>query len=161
MPEPRFELQILGFSDNLAALAEALGSKLSETGQRLESEKRGRGQQAPIAGDSGTLSLRAGRALVLLLHALVWIVDLWAIRRIPAVSPPDEFPSHITGRIQVDYSTSLSSPSRRVTCSRSRNSSSGMAYLREIPVQSLKVPTLKRADLCGANRARSFSISRA
>ena len=43
------------------------------------------------------------------------------------------------------HSTSRSSPSRRVMFSRSRNSSSGMAYLREMPVHSLNAGTLKRA----------------
>ena len=57
------------------------------------------------------------------------------------------------------HNTSRSSPSRRVTCSRSRNSSSGMAYLREIPVHSLKAPTLNRSALRAASSLRSFSMA--
>jgi len=50
-------------------------------------------------------------------------------------------------------------PRGRVTRSRSRYSSSGMAYLREMPVQSLKAPTLKRAALRPASRWRRLSIA--
>jgi hypothetical protein len=45
------------------------------------------------------------------------------------------------------YSTTRSSPSRRVILSRSSNSSSGMAYLREMPVHSLNWGTRKRSPL--------------
>jgi len=51
------------------------------------------------------------------------------------------------------------SPSRRVTCVRSRYSSRGMAYLREMPVHCLNSGTLKRAGRRSANRLRSFSIA--
>ena len=47
------------------------------------------------------------------------------------------------------------SPSRRVMCSRSRNSSSGIAYLREIPVHSLNSGTAKRVPLCFDSNSRS------
>jgi len=46
-----------------------------------------------------------------------------------------------------DHKISLSSPRRRVTRSRSRYSSSGIAYLRETPASSLNFPTSIFADL--------------
>ena len=46
------------------------------------------------------------------------------------------------------HSTTRSSPSRRVICSRSRYSSSGMAYLREIPVHSLNSPHAETLRIC-------------
>ncbi len=57
------------------------------------------------------------------------------------------------------HKTTRSSPSRRVTRSRSRYSSSGMAYLREMPVQSLNVPTLNRTAWRAASIVRSFSMA--
>ena len=60
-------------------------------------------------------------------------------------------PKTRTGPTRIGYSTTRSSPSRRVTRSRSRYSSSGMAYLREMPVQSLNAGTLKRAGLRAAS----------
>ncbi len=59
------------------------------------------------------------------------------------------------------YSTTRESPSRRVTRSRSRNSRSGMAYLREIPVQSLNSGTAKRAPFFFASSSRSDWIAEA
>src|SRR5579863_108666 len=57
------------------------------------------------------------------------------------------------------HRTTRSSPSRRVTRSRSRYSNRGIAYLREMPVQSLKAPTLKRTDLREARSRRRFSMA--
>ena len=45
------------------------------------------------------------------------------------------------------YKITLSSPTRRVTCSRSRYSSKGIAYLRLTPVKSLKRATSSLGDL--------------
>lgn len=53
------------------------------------------------------------------------------------------------------YNTTRASPSRRVMRSRSRNSSSGMAYFRDTPVHSLNSGTAKRWPFFRASISRS------
>ena len=57
------------------------------------------------------------------------------------------------------YNTTRTSPSRRVTRSRSRYSSSGMAYLRDTPVQSLNSGTEKRTPLRAASVCRNCRMA--
>src|SRR3989442_1192055 len=68
-------------------------------------------------------------------------------------------PALVEREIPQSYRIIRSSPSLRVTRSRSRYSSKGMAYFRLRPVISLNVETLIRASfsLCRASSARSFS----
>src|SRR5581483_211176 len=55
----------------------------------------------------------------------------------------------------------LSSPTRRVTCSRSRYSRSGIAYLRVTPVRSLKRATSILGDFAFSAAMRRRNSSRA
>src|SRR5260370_13677147 len=61
------------------------------------------------------------------------------------------------GKHTQSYKMTLSSPTLRVTCSRSRYSSRGIAYFRETPVKSLNLPTSIFGDLafCSARSRRS------
>ena len=63
------------------------------------------------------------------------------------------------GQTRSSYKTSRSLPSRRVMCSRSRYSSSGIAYFRETPVQSLNAATLNRVAFRSASICRSWPIA--
>ena len=63
-------------------------------------------------------------------------------------------PGVARGRGRPPYSASRWSPSRRVTCSRSRYSSSGMAYLRETPARSLNCGTVNRCAFVRGEQPR-------
>jgi len=59
-------------------------------------------------------------------------------------------------RAALPHRMTLSSPTRRVTRSRSRCSSSGIAYFRVMPVSSLNAGTLMRSPCCFLYPARSW-----
>jgi len=84
------------------------------------------------------LDSRTGRVLLHVPSNRVGILRLWK-------SLQDDWSSYPP--IGTDHTTTRWSPSRRVTRSRSRYSSSGIAYLRETPARSLNCGTASRCPL--------------